>query len=110
MSNPLDQPARRIALGVVLPVAIVIAALLPLWLFEARLPEPLASHWSLRGLPNGSMPQKELALIVAVFAGVAALVMSMSAFRRRAGRGETSSLMAVAGFVAVAGLRRLSHK
>jgi hypothetical protein len=38
-------------------------------------------------------------LIVTVLAGCTALVMCISAFRRRAGRGEITGLMAVAGFV-----------
>jgi uncharacterized membrane protein len=99
VSNTLAHAARRIGLGIVLPAAIVILALLPLWLFEVRLPEPLASHWNMRGIPNGAMSRAKLALIIAVFAGGAAVALSMAAFRRRAGRGEITGLMAVASCV-----------
>lgn len=98
MINPPDHTARRIALGVVLPAALVVLALLPLVLFEARMPDPLASHWGPRGNPNGAMSQSRLLFFVAVFACGAALVMCLSVFRRHAGRGEVTGLMAVGGF------------
>jgi hypothetical protein len=86
-------------LGVALPATLVVLALLPLVLFEARMPEPLASHWGLRGTPNGAMAHAKLLFIVAVIACGAALIMCFSAFRRSAGRGEITSLMALAGFM-----------
>lgn len=96
MRTALDHAARRVGLGVVLPAALVILALLPLWLFEVRLPEPLASHWNMRGIPNGAMSRTRLVLIIVAFTGGAAVAMGMAAFRRRAGRGEVTGLMAVA--------------
>jgi uncharacterized membrane protein len=99
LSNTRDHAARRIGLGIVLPAAIFILALLPLWLFEARLPEPMASHWNLRGIPNGAMSRGRLAVLITVLAGAAAVVMYVAAFRRRAGRGEITGLMAIASSV-----------
>lgn len=95
MSDPANQTLRRIALGVALPAFLLVAALLPLWLFRARLPEPLATHWSMRGQPNGAMPLATFLLLIAVLTGIAAAGTYVLAHRRRAGRGEISGLMAV---------------
>ncbi|MEJ0100273.1 MAG: hypothetical protein WDO12_11255 [Pseudomonadota bacterium] len=99
MSERADHPLLRTTLGIVLPVAILAAALLPLWLFQARLPAPIASHWNLQGLPNGAMSLTKLAILITILAGVAVAGMSVLAYRRHATRGEISGLMAVAGFV-----------
>jgi hypothetical protein len=61
----------RLRVWVVLIAALgtAIALSVPL-LAWAHLPEPIATHWSLRGSPNGSMPR---ALALALFGGLAAV-------------------------------------
>jgi hypothetical protein len=98
--NSRDHLTLRTLLGIVLPALTVAAALLPLWLLRSRLPEPLATHWSLRGNPNGAMPLPALALLIAVMSGAAAAMMAIFARRRQATRGEIAAPVAIAGFVA----------
>jgi hypothetical protein len=95
VSDPHDQIARRIALGVVLPVAIVIAALLPLVLFAGRLPEPL---WNLRGPHPDLSSLLSVMLLAPVLCIIPALALCGLAFRRRAGHGELSVAMGTAAF------------
>lgn len=100
LSGPLDQIPRRVVLGIVVPCALVVIALLPLWLFQDRLPEPMASNWNWRGQPRGAMPQARLALLIAALCAAPALITGLLAFRRRAGRGEMSGPLAVTSFMA----------
>jgi hypothetical protein len=98
--NSRDHSILRTLLGIVLPALTVAAALLPLWLLRSRLPEPLATHWSLGGTPNGAMPISALTLLVGVMSGAAAAMMAIFARRRPAIRGEIAAPVAIAGFVA----------
>lgn len=41
------------------------AALLPLLIYEQRLPEPLASHWGLGGTPDAALPKAVFMLVLA---------------------------------------------
>lgn len=100
MSEPLDQLPRRISLGVVLPVAMFIAALLPLALFHARLPEALAASWNHNGQPTSALPLAVQALFVAGFSAIPLLAMRRLAFQRHATRGEVSHPMGVTTFAA----------
>ncbi|HTQ35910.1 MAG TPA: DUF1648 domain-containing protein [Steroidobacteraceae bacterium] len=97
--NGSGHAARRALLGIVLPVVVIVVALLPLWLFRGRLPQPLATHWNLHGQPNGAMPVMGLVILVTVLAGTAAAGMSVFAWRRNAGRREISVALAAAGFL-----------
>jgi hypothetical protein len=98
VSDPLDLTRRRIALGLVLPVALLIAVLLPYWLFHARLPEPLATNWNWHGQPVNSTPLILMALMFAGFSVVPMFVMFKAAFLPAAARGEISGRMGVAIF------------
>jgi hypothetical protein len=55
----------RLWVVVIAGLGAAVALLVPL-LAWAHLPEPMATHWSLRGTPNGSMPR---ALALALFGG-----------------------------------------
>jgi hypothetical protein len=98
VSKTLDQTRRRIALGLVLPVAMIIAAVPPFWLFHERLPEPLASWWNLRGEPVDSMEHWGIALFIAVFCAFWAFAMFRVAFLPHAVRGEISAPIGVTVF------------
>lgn len=90
----------RIALGIVLPLLLVVSATLPFWLYHQRLPERLAVHWGLGGDPDGAMRLSLLLTLVLVLVVVPATVIAVLARRRRAQRGEIAAPMAIAGFIA----------
>lgn len=100
MNTTTPSPLLRPALGIVLPLLLVVAALLPFWLYQARLPEPLATHWGLDGRPDGAMRRAVLLASICVLVVVPALGMAFLAWRRNAQRGDISGPLAVAGFVA----------
>lgn len=99
MSNE-KHSTLRVVLGIALPLLTVCATLLPLWLLRERLPEPLATHWSLDGAPNGAMPLTGLTIVLGALTGIAAGTMATFSRRRSAPRGEISGPLATAGFVA----------
>lgn len=100
MNTTTPSPLLRPALGIVLPLLLVVAALLPFWLYQARLPEPLAAHWGLDGRPDGAMRRAVLLALIGVLVVVPAAGMVFIARRRNAQRGDISGPLAVAGFVA----------
>ena len=51
---------------VVVPVLVVVGVFLPLVVFWARYPDPLAVHWGLSGPPNGEMPLLVYTALLAV--------------------------------------------
>lgn len=90
----------RAVLGIALPLLLLVAAMLPLWLFQERLPEPIATHWRLDGRPNGAMSMHGLILFLLAFVGIPAAGITFLAHRAPAGRGEISAPMAIATFMA----------
>ena len=74
------QTLIRVVVGFILPLAMFIMALLPLFLYHDRLPERLASHWGFNG-PNGSMSFNTLVLVILVFVAVPAGGMLHSGIR-----------------------------
>jgi len=57
-----------------LGVVVVAALLAPAWLWAARLPDPVAIHWSLTGRPNGHAGLALVTgLVLAAWIGIAAL-------------------------------------
>jgi hypothetical protein len=100
VSSNASQSARRMTLGALLPGAIAASSLLPLWLWRGRLPDRMATHWSLGGQPDGAVPLATLAVIIAVLIAPAAAGMAFLAYRQPAHRGEVAPPMAICGFIA----------
>lgn len=90
----------RAGLGLALLGALVAASVLPLVAAAGRLPEPLATHWSLSGAPDGSMPLAVFALGSAVATAVPAAVAWAVCRRRDALPGEIAPGLGVATFAA----------
>lgn len=90
----------RLALGLALPAALVALAVVPMVVLWSRLPEPMATHWSLSGDPDGSMSRlAALALqggLTVLFASVACALSR----RRPARPGELALGLGSAVFVA----------
>ena len=64
---------------VVLAVALVTAALLPLWLARHQLPDSLATHWSDMAAPDGWMSLPAFAQMIAQLVGVGAALLLTAA-------------------------------
>jgi hypothetical protein len=64
---------KRTVLGVVVPFAWLIGAVVPFAIAWHHLPEPLATHWSLFGDPNGALPRVTALALHAGFALLAAI-------------------------------------
>ncbi|HEY1551676.1 MAG TPA: DUF1648 domain-containing protein [Kofleriaceae bacterium] len=64
---------KRTVLGVIVPFAWFVAAVVPFSIAWSHLPEPLATHWSLLGHPNGAMPRVTALALHAGFALLAAI-------------------------------------
>jgi hypothetical protein len=91
---------QRIALGVVLPVALLVAALLPLWLYHERLPDSLAAGWNWHGQPTSAYPMAVQVLFIALFSAIPGGRIFWLAFQPSAARGEISASIGVAAFAA----------
>jgi hypothetical protein len=61
---------KRTVFGAIVPLAVLALAVIPFAAYWHRLPEPLATHWSLRGAPNGALPR---IAALAIHAGACAL-------------------------------------
>jgi hypothetical protein len=89
----------RIIVGVVMPVSLIALTLLPLFWFQERLPDPLATHWG-TSRPNGNMSFTFLVLFEFVFVTLPAAGMALAARRNPAYKGEISRTVAITAFVA----------
>lgn len=102
MSPSFDPHARlRLTLGGALPATLVALAVVPLVALWSQLPEPMATHWSLSGEPDGSMSRLTA---LAVQGGLTLLPagLALALSRRRPARlGELA--LGLAGAVAAAG-------
>jgi hypothetical protein len=86
--NDDDRALDRNILGIVVPIALVVLTLLPLFLYQDRLPDPLATHWGAAGRPNDTMSFNFL------------VVFEWAARRNPAHRGQITRLVAVLTFIA----------
>ena len=85
--------------GIVLPAAWTAAALGPLlWAWD-RLPEPMASHWSLSGGPDGALPRAAVLAIHGAMAGIPAVWAFALTRRVPRRRGEIAPGLALAAFL-----------
>jgi hypothetical protein len=105
---------RRMTLGVVLPVTLVAATMLPLWLFHERLPESLADSWNWRGQATSAIALDAHVLLMALFSAIPAVRIFWLAFQPHAARGDISAPIGVAVFasgavVALSWLMVLAH-
>jgi hypothetical protein len=91
---------QRNIVGIVVPITLVVLTMLPLLLFQARLPDPLATHWGTSGQPNDSMSFAFLVVFEFVFVAVPACGLVWSARRNPAHRGQITRLVAVFSFIA----------
>ena len=89
----------RMLISIILPVALIALTVLPLFIYQERLPDPLATHWGTNA-PNGSMSFRFLLVFELIFVGVPALAMTRAAQRDPASRGEISIPVAIMMFVA----------
>src|SRR5690349_11582571 len=89
------SPLRAWSLVIVgLGATITLLAPLLAW---SHLPEPLATHWSLRGAPNGSLPR---AVALALFVGTIVVPAALSWRGARGPMGEQGPrLVAMLAFV-----------
>jgi hypothetical protein len=83
----------------VLPLLIPTAALAPLLVFSARLPEPIATHWGSGGQPNGSTPQVFFLASIALMTIIPAVVLAYVARPRAPRRQDVAGAAAIASFV-----------
>jgi hypothetical protein len=93
----------RDLLGAAAPLAWLALALVPFWLAWDRLPEPMATHWSLSGAPDDALSRVAATIVVAVLAGgpaATAFAMSRRVPRRR---GELAPGLAIAAFIGCIG-------
>jgi len=88
---------KRTVFGVVVPLGWLALAVLPFAVAWHRLPEPLATHWSLGGEPNGALPRISA---LAIHAGGGALA-ALAAFvvTRPGARSRVSAACGLAAFM-----------
>lgn len=84
------EPAPWWLTGGLIPAALVSANALMLFAFGERLPEPVATHWSFGGEPNGTMPLIVLTLLI--LGGCAVSWLGMWVARRNPGRSLSVAL------------------
>lgn len=81
---PDDESAQhtsaRLALGIGVPLLIVLLGHLPLLLLGSELPDPVASHFDGSGTPNGSMSVATFALMTSCLMGVGIALCIAAAF------------------------------
>jgi Protein of unknown function (DUF1648) len=93
-----DRIAREL-LGVAAPLLWLGLVLVPFWLAWDRLPEPIATHWSLSGEPNDSQPRAAALAIMAALAGVPAIVAFAITRRVPRRRGELALGLGIAAYM-----------
>ncbi len=98
----MTPAARRLLLGGVIPLGLILVGTLPIVLLGDRLPEPVARHWDLYGRPDGSWPRPVLLLAALAFTGLPAAPMTAAMWRRTYGA-ERVALASVCAFVAAVG-------
>jgi hypothetical protein len=64
---------KRTILGLIVPLAWLVAAVAPFAIAWHRLPDPIASHWTLFGDPNGALPRGAAVALHVGFALLAAI-------------------------------------
>jgi hypothetical protein len=77
--NPVPKSLNE--LGIVLPLALILLALLPLLLYQGRLPDPMATQWGTDGSASNSTPFTLLVLLTMTFTGVPAGAMLHSGLK-----------------------------
>lgn len=109
-----DQPSdhvhgRFVAVAIVVPLVLATAGVFALLLTGDRLPDPIATRWSMSGEPNQSLPLWGVIAGVVLVGGVlpAAIGASSSVPLKRGARGMSfrflgASLAGMSGFVVVA--------
>lgn len=90
---------KRTVFGIVVPLANLALAVIPFALAWHRLPEPLATHWSLGGAPNGALPRVSA---LAIHAGACALAGLAAWIATRPGA-HSRSVSATCGMTAFIG-------
>lgn len=93
------RTAIRRVIGTVLPLGFIALTVFPLFVFQDRLPEPIATHWGWSGNANDSMSFGVLLIFSLVFVGVPALGMSFVAHREPSYRGEMAPAVSVTAFI-----------
>jgi hypothetical protein len=83
---------KRTVLGVVVPLAWLVVAVAPFLLAWQHLPEPIASHWTLFGRPNGAMPRISVLAIHGGAAFLAAIAAFVATRERDHARGTGASV------------------
>ena len=85
---------KRTVFGVIVPLGALALAVIPFAVCWHRLPEPLATHWSLGGMPNGALPRISALAIHAggcALAAIAAWIATRPGARSRAGPARRSA-------------------
>ncbi len=74
---------HRVLLGLVLPMAAVVAFLAPPLIYRAELPDRLATHYDGSGTPDGSMTMTGLILFMGMLVGLGVALMVVAALMGR---------------------------
>jgi len=107
MARALHPPRALLVRELALPLlALLVVAVLPL-LVWSRLPDPIAVHWGVDGLPDGSAPVVVDAVLMAVAAALVAFLPPLAA--ARGDRGTARAMLALShGMAALLVLLRWS--
>lgn len=95
----LDVRRARRLLGLGLPAACLLASVAPFAAAWTRLPEPMASHWSLSGAPDGSLPRLSLLVLHAASAALAAIGAVVAVRRAPGPPGSIAPAVAMSAFL-----------
>ena len=86
---------RRLTFGVI-PALVLGALVLPVAVWWGDLPDPMATHWDLSGMPNGSMPPGIFTALMVVIFGAIWAATARAAVRSP---GDEGSFVALLWFV-----------
>jgi hypothetical protein len=95
-------PLRRLLVGVVIPLGLVVFGVIPALASLDRLPDPVATHWGPSGAPNGSMSTSVFLATVLLTTIVPGLIMFAISRRAHPHRFEIAPALGfLAAFAAV---------
>lgn len=96
-----DRRVARLLLGVVMPALTLAAGVVPLLAWRDRLPDPMATHFTLSGNPNGSMSVSAFLTLITIMVVLAVSCQSIVALRSRSLKAQRASTFAwIGGFLA----------
>ena len=93
--------ARRLVVGVLVPLALLATGIVPILVAWGRLPDRLATHWNLHGTADGSMTRPIFVALMATIIVACGVWLAIAAWRRQRTAALASSAALAAGIGAV---------